>query len=71
MAIPLTLKPIDEKKAMSIIKKHKEGYWEYQPFNSDFIFEGRMTKYGYRRMEMIRADNICGRKTFEYGVVSN
>lgn len=71
MAIPYTLKKIDEEKALSIINKHKEGYWEYQPFNSDFIYEGRMTKFGYRRMEMIRVDNICGRRTYEHAVVSN
>lgn len=71
MAIPKSLKRIDHQKAMNIIKKHSEGYWEGTPFNSDFIYDGRMTKYGYKRSEMVRVSNICGSLIFEMGVVSN
>lgn len=67
--IPYSLKEISKEKALSIINKHKEGYWEYAPFNSDFVYEGKDTKYG-KRYEMIRANNICGRVTFEWGICS-
>lgn len=72
MAIPKTLTKIDEAKARKIIDSHPEGQWEYEPFNSDFIYEGRMlSKWGYRRMEMIRVSRIVGRCIFEHGVVAN
>ena len=68
MAIPKTLKEITKEKALSIIKKHPEGSWEGVPMNSDFVYEGRMTKCGYRRNEMIRVSNLCGREICEHGV---
>lgn len=71
MAIPKTLKAIDQKKALGIIRLHPEGYWDGAPFHSDFIYNGRKTKYGYHRQEMIRAYDICGREKFEHGVVCN
>lgn len=69
MAIPKTLKEITKEKALSIIKKHPEGSWEGAPMNSDFVYEGRMTKYGYHRMEMVRASTGF-REVFEHGVCS-
>ena len=66
MAIPKSLKRIDHQKAMNIIKKHSEGYWDGTPFNSDFIYDGRN-----KRSEMVRVSNICGSLIFEMGVVSN
>jgi len=41
MAIPKTLKEIDAKKALALIKKHTEagtGYYEYGP-GSDFVYK--------------------------------
>lgn len=67
--IPKSLKKISKEEALSIINKHTEGHWEYEPFNSDFVYEGRKTKYG-KRYEMIRANNICGRISFEHGICS-
>ena len=69
MAIPKRLKEITKDKALSIIKKHPEGSWDGVPMNSDFVYEGRMTKYGYRRLEMIRAYKGY-KETYEWGVCS-
>lgn len=70
MAIPKRLKEITKENALSIIKKHPEGSWEGAPMNSDFVYEGRMTKYGYRRLEMIRVFKGCYKETYEWGVCS-
>lgn len=72
MAIPKTIKEIDEVKARKIIESHPEGQWDGMFMNSDFIYEGRMMpKWGYRRMEMVRVTCIMGKCFFEQGVVSN
>lgn len=70
MAIPKTLKSIDEVKARKIIESHTEGYWDGMYMNSDFIYEGRLTKGGFRRQEMIRVCRFFGRCTFSHGVVA-
>lgn len=67
MAIPKTLKPISKDKALALIAKHEKagtGSWEGSPNCSDFVYEGRMTKWG-RRHEMIRPGY-----EWETGVVS-
>jgi len=72
MAVPKTLKAIDEKKANSIINKHTKdgtGEWEYGAYESDFVYEGRQTKYG-KRYEMLRPFTYCGKTTWEHGVCS-
>ena len=70
MAIPKTLKSIDETKARKIIESHPEGSWEGMYMNSDFIYDGKPMKGGYRRKEMIRVCNIFGRCIFSHGVVA-
>lgn len=70
MAIPKSLKPISKEKALAIIAKHEkagDGYWEDSPMYSDFIYEGAMTKYGYRQPMLIRP---CPSYTWETGKVS-
>ena len=71
MAIPKTLKSIEETKARKIIESHPEGYWDGMFMNSDFIYEGRLMKSGYRRQEMIRVCRVFNRCVFEHGVVAN
>lgn len=70
MAIPKRLTSITRDKAESIVKKHPEGHWEGAPWNSDFIYEGRMTKNGYHRYEMVRAYSTPSYSNYEHGVVS-
>lgn len=60
MAIPKTLKELDETKAMKIINKNTNGYWEGVPFNSDFIYGDKM----------IRVNCICGKRIFECGKIA-
>jgi len=71
MAIPKSLKVIDEKKASRILAKHlAAGTGEYEyGYGSDFIYEGKMTKCGHPRMEMIRTTTIGVRKVYEHGLV--
>lgn len=70
MATPKRLSPISREKAESIVKRHPEGHWEGVPWNSDFVYEGRLTKYGYHRYEMIRAFTSNIYNSYEHGVVS-
>lgn len=73
MAIPKSLKEISESKALKIIAKHLKvgiGEWEGAPWFSDFVYEGRLTKNGYRKREMIRISDITSKNIYEHGTVS-
>jgi hypothetical protein len=63
MAIPKTLKPISQKKAIALIEKHLKagtGDWESTPMYSDFIY-GKDERYTLLRPPTYGGDWETGR----------